>query len=531
MNIGRRITLLTLGVALMSCTKIFAQLPGVLMAESVNGQYSFIVSGSPWLTSTSPTGLLKFKGEKFSFAEASYRYENGGVMNYFGATSVSDFLAESRSIYRLSDRVVLSGGISYNNFSGEDMSGSVWINPYTRPFDILDFNGDNAGRKKLEMYEIDGAIAYSLTDNFSFGAGVLFQSANYAKMKDLRYKTSYSDLDVTLALGYSLLKKFDLALSYTFSQEVEGILFSTYGTGDKIYNELVSFGGFWGISSTYSEISHNIVKKTRQPYIDLSHKLSVGASAQLLSNLLLYVEGGYFLSSGSYGLDTPTSVVHTVNENSGYNLGATLLYTGSRSRHNLQGSYNSFNMINYQNIWSEVSVSGGFSEVIYGTPREVGDNTQSTLNISYRGDFKVDELGSKWQSEANFTRYSRSTVAQQYPFYRLTKLTSTNLALSGRYNLDMGLSFALGASYNYGGSTKYYDGTYVTPSSQMTEPRTSDEMLEREWNYLTSSRFALSPTIGYSLSIIYMELNYTYDKYIHADEKRHTVGFSIGCNF
>lgn len=531
MNIVRKITLLALGVALVGHTKAFAQLSGVLSAESVNAEWGFVLGESPWLVSGNPVGLLKFWGEKFSFAEASYSYESGGVMNYFEADKSSDFLAESRSIYRITDRVTIAGGISYNNFSGENMSGSVWINPYTRPFDILDFNTDNAGQKRLEMYEIDGEVAYALSDNLSAGASVCFQSASYAKMKDLRYKTSYSDLDVTLGVGYNFLDRFDIGISYTFSQEVEGILFSTYGTGDKVYNELVSFGGFWGLSSTYSEISHNIVKKTRQPYIDLQHSFSAQMSASITDALLLYAEGGVLFSNGSYGLDTPTSVVHTVNENSGYNIGATLLYTSSSSRHNLQGSYSSFNMINYQNIWSEVSVSGGFSEVVYGTPREVGDNTQQMLSVSYKGDFGIEDNHPKWQTEALFTHYSRSTVAQQYPYYRLTKLTSTNLALSGRYNSAMGLSFALGASYNYGGGTQYYDGTYVTPSSQMTAPRTSDEMLEKEWHYLTSPRLALSPMIGYNFNIIYIQLNYTYDKYINADEKRQTVGFAIGCNF
>ncbi len=529
------------GVALLSYANCYANTyePGTILSEESNSSYEFILADSPWLTSVNPIGIMTFQRGDFSYALASYGYESGGVRNYSDAESSRDFFAESRSIYRISDKVVLSGGISYENFTGENMSGSVWINPYSRPFDIVEFTSENEGQKNLEMYNIDGAVAVQLFEGFTLAGQMVFKSANYAKMKDLRYKSSYSDMDVTVGVGYSLWDRFDIGASYTFSQEVEGIKFSMGGTTDKVYNNLVSFGAFWGTSSTYSTISHNYVKSSTQPYIDLSHSLSLQLSAGILDNLFLYLEGSYGFSSGSYGLDSYSSVVHTLNDNTSYNISGALQYSHNNNRHSLSGSYLKTSMVNYQTIWTESS-SNSTTVITYSDPRHAGTTDYSVAEFKYRGDFDIKNITPKWQVELCATLYSRDVFAEQYPFYRRQILNSNVIGASLRYNLELQntniLNFSLASGYSFGSGTKYYDAYYVTPSDAMTQPRTSEEMLEAEWMYLTSARFAVSPTLGYDFEImqnirIFTELRYSYEAYSSFDENRHSCTLRIGCNF
>ena len=529
-------------MALISCAQVLAQQPsGVVSNDFTNYRFSFIENRYSWVGSLNPAGLLDFKYKSLSIGLVNYNHKNGELKNYFESNNSSEFRVGCKSLYRFNDKVVTLGSISYTNFTGREMSGSVFINPYSRPFDIVDFNSSTEGAKNLELYNLKGAVAVALLRDLDFGASIEFNSANYAKMKDLRYKTSYSKLNASLSLRYSPFSSFFIGAGYSFLQEVEGIVFSFYGVENILYRELVSFGGFWGVSSTYSDISHNFIKNSRQPFIELSHKISAQLSYTILERLTLFMEGYYSKSSGFYGLKNTSSVVHCENENSLYGINSTLLYKLYNTNHKIGFNYSNYAVDNYRTVWrSQNTGSGGTSEVVYFDPLKVGMITQKNYSVNYRGDIAIDNMTPKWQINAKYNLYKRNIFSTIYPYYRSQKLTSTTYTASLLRNIKYFnniFTVSFGGGYRSGDGLKFSDGTYATPSEDMIAPKSSNEMLQREWDFLTASQYKINPMLRYSYLLdakteVYIEANYSYlNAFQLKSMNQHSLIFSIGCNF
>ena len=112
--------------------------------------YEFVRSSDPWLTQGNAAALTRFSAPNIAEAELSLSRQGGGLVNYDGSPSVLQFDASAEAFYRLSRRTVVFGSIAYDNFSGNDMSGSVFMPSSLnarlsslRPFDIVEENTDN----------------------------------------------------------------------------------------------------------------------------------------------------------------------------------------------------------------------------------------------------------------------------------------------------------------------------------------------------------------------------------------------------
>ena len=529
-----------LSVAFCGYTQLFAVQPsGVVDSELTSHRFDFVESNTPWLSSMNPAGLGDFRLKSMSFGSLSFEKESGELANYFESNNSSEYKVGSKSLYRFNNKVIVKGEVSYTNFSGENMSGSVFINPYDRPFDILDFDSSNQGVKNIEFYTINGAVSVELFRGLELGAELDFNSASYAKMKDLRYKTSYSKLNATTAVRYSPLKNLHLGVARSFTQEIEGVNFSFYGPENILYRELISFGGFWGISSTYSSLSHNFIKNTRQPYIEYSNNISAQISYKF-ADLTLMIEGYQIYSNGYYGLESNSSVVHTKNKNIEQGINAQLLYSSAKSSHTAIFKFSNFDISNNRTVWRDQSTGGGSSEVVYFDAVKAGEIGQKSYSLEYRGYLGITNMTPRWQVEAGYSRYERDVFATIYPFYREQTIHTSSADamllrnISWRANT---IAIALGGAYQWGGGVMSNDGTYATPSSEMVKPKTSDEMMRREWDFLTAKQYGVSPMVRYSRLLnknteIYTTLNYTFTSaYELHDRSRSLLSLSVGCNF
>lgn len=532
--------LFMIGVALFSAAPtLFAQPEGVVSPNLTNEEFSYYSTLNPWVNSVNPTGLLKFSGENLNFAEAQMVVNNGDLYNYSGSPKSTEYCVGSKSIYRFSPNLVVYGAISYTNFTGEDMTGSVFLNPYTRPFDIMDITSSFAGQKQLELFDIESGIGFQVNPKMSLGAGLNFKGANYTKRRDLRYKTSYSLLDFTLSAAYRPIEGFDVGFAYTYTQEVEGIIFSLYGVGNETYSELISFGGFWGIASTYTSTAQNYVKNSRQPYISKMNRFALQMSYDFKNGAILYTEGYIRPSSGHYGLETQSSVLHTTNDNSSVGASLNLTLSGKSNRHLITAKYDKTTMENYRTVWQENNYTSGSSEIIYYDPVSSGNSTQSYVTVNYVGYLGCVDNEYAWKIEANNQLYNRETLAIYYPFYRTTELYNNVTTLDVQRNIrhkNNTYNIGLGIGYNLGGGDMYTDGTYATPGSEMQDPRVSTEFIEQEWDYLTSTQIIPSLKLGYATkfkenSYLYTELNYSFRTQLDGDKNYQSVGLKVGLNF
>ena len=117
--------------------------------------YRYIQQSSPWLTQRNAAALTLYDNKNMAEAEMSFSYGNGKLTDISGAPSITNLQAVIESYYRINPRTVVFGAISYDNFSGNDMTGSVFMQDRL-PFDIIEDSLTNAGRKHRDTYHLTG---------------------------------------------------------------------------------------------------------------------------------------------------------------------------------------------------------------------------------------------------------------------------------------------------------------------------------------------------------------------------------------
>ena len=209
--------------------------------------YSFVKRSDPWLTSANTSALTRFASTNIAEAELSLTRAKGGQVDYNDSPSVLQADAGVESFFRLSSRAVVFGGISYNNYSGDDMTGSAFLNsislatpsslvPYAAqsaqphlPFDIVEDSLTNPGRKHRDVYHLSGGFGIDVLRGLSLGARLDYTAANYAKYKDLRHKNKLMDLQLAAGLYWPFAQWGSIGANYLYQRTTESLDFSTYG--------------------------------------------------------------------------------------------------------------------------------------------------------------------------------------------------------------------------------------------------------------------------------------------------------------
>ena len=158
--------------------------------------YSFVRQSSPWLIQRNAAALTLYSSQNIAEAELSLSHANGRLAPANGSPSLTTLQAAIESYYRINARMVVYGAISYDNQSGSDMTGSVFMQDRL-PFDIVEDSLNNAGRKHRDTYHLTGAFGYDVYNGYSIGIKADYTAANYAKYKDLRHKNKLMDLQLT----------------------------------------------------------------------------------------------------------------------------------------------------------------------------------------------------------------------------------------------------------------------------------------------------------------------------------------------
>jgi hypothetical protein len=475
----------TIFLLLLNCTiAVAAQTPVPRV-----GDIGYLRQSEAWLGSENAAGLQALPDVRLSTVEAYLHKGNGGFVNYHESDNSTEAGAVTESYYRLNPRVVFYGKVHYGNFTGRNMGGSAWINPYDTPFDLVETVDTTRGAKNLERYLLTGALGVNVWRGLSLGARIDYQAANYAKTRDLRHINKYSDLAFSVGASYAFGSAVKLGANYFYRYNAEDVTFGIYGNTDRQYTSLVSFGGFFGRTELYSDGSGYTLDAS--PLFNEYRGAAVQVEVRLAAHWRLFVEAAGKRRSGEYGKRSTTTIVYAEHEGNELALAGTLSYRRDAAQHLLKAGYRQERLENYENVYREEHTSGNRSEIVYYGQNIVRDAAWTRGNLTYTGWFGIADYRPAWRVEAG-AEYARMTqTVAQYPYYRKQSMYRYDFFLNAGRTVawranDVGL--LLGAAYGTGGGEPKNDGLYAPPSSTQKPPKNFDGYLYHEFDYLTAPR-------------------------------------------
>ena len=514
--------------------------------------YQFVRQSDPWLTHHNAAALTRFAADNIVDAEASLVKGNGGLVNYADSRNTLQGTVRAESFYRLSPRVVTYGAISYDNWTGRDMTGSAFMLQRT-PFNLVEDSLTNPGRKHRDIYRLVGGVGADVYKGISLGARLDYTSGNYAKYKDLRHKNKLMDLQLSVGTYAALTDWLSVGADYFYRRQTESVDFGTYGKSERVYKTLIDYGAFMGRVEQFG--NEGFTDKAREmPLFEDRH----GASLQFelrphiihhpsaISPLALHVSVDASHASGYYGRRSPYTITYTNHDRDIFNFQGRLTYAVRSSRFTLDVNYSSEQLENRAETFREMTNAGGANYYEYYDAVETGTKKWYDLSTLFTAQWGIRGELPAWDLSAGYTRNERRQTAYLYPYYRYQQLTThtVNLAATRNQLTRQGVwSFTLNAAWQKGSGDPYYDGTFTPqPSDILPLTSTMPAFLWREYQYLVAPQYALGARVKYAfhfpgtqlktyarLGIDYQKATETYD-YSLGDQ--HTqFSLAIGCTF
>ena len=471
--------------------------------------YEFVRSSDPWLTQGNAAALTRFSAPNIAEAELSLSRQGGGLVNYDGSPSVFQFDATAEAFYRLSRRTVVFGSIAYDNFSGNDMSGSVFMPSSLharlsslRPFDIVEENTDNEGRKHSDTYRLSGGVGVDVWHGYALGARLDYTAANYAKYKDLRHKNKLMDLAFSVG-GYApVLSWMNLGANYTYHRNTESVSFSTYGKSEKVYKSLINYGAFFGTLEQFGNEGYTD-KSREMPLFEDGHSGNIQLELRPSRQLSVLATFGFGKEKGYYGRQSPYTITYTQHERRTKEATLSLLYRplSGLSSHRLDFAYRNEKLANRAETFREMKNPSGASYYVYYDPVETADKQLQNISVVYTASLGVRGETPTWNLQVAWQWFQREQLNYLFPFYRHQKFSAYECVLGVTRNIFFRcgiLSCSLKGSLGKGTGAPYDDGTFVAPSEKQEQPATAEVFLYREYQYLTAPQYAVGGSVKYA---------------------------------
>jgi hypothetical protein len=506
------------------------------------GDMGYLSQSDAWLGSENAAGLQSLPDSLRLSTVAVYLHKgNGAFVNYHESDNSMEAGALTESYYRLNPRVVFYGRVHYGYFSGRNMGGSAWIDPYDTPFDLVEAADNLRGVKNLERYRLTGALSVTLWRGLSLGGRVDYQAANYAKTRDPRHVNKYSDLAFSVGARYASAVV-ELGLNGFYRHDAEDVKFSIEGNTGRLDTLLVSFGGFFGRPELFSETGENYTAGNGTPLFNTWYGAAVQASLRFTAHWKLFLEASGKWRSGYYGKRSTATTVFTGHEGGDYTFSGTLSYRRNAQHHLLKAVFRQTPLKNFENIRDNNTVDGR-TEVIYYGKNIVRDARRMQAGLTYTGYFGVADCRPLWRVEAGAEYARMSQTVSQYPYYRKQRIYRYNFFLNAARTVEWQANEAgllLGAAAGRGGGAPKNDGMYNPPSSTQKPPGDFDNYLYHEFDYLTASRVGglvegtyarrFRPHLRASVSLRY-ELTHALQPVRLPGNVFHFVSLSVECTF
>ena len=511
--------------------------------------YRFVEQQNPWLTTANAAALTTYSAANIAQAELALGYGHGRLADFNLPVTTLQMTADVASYFRISPRVVVYGRMAYDNTSGRNATGSVFmpIGSLLRPFDIVEDSVNNAGRKHMDVYSLTGGVGFDLWRGYSVGGRIDYVSGNYAKYKDLRHRNSLMDLKATASVYAPLTDWLSAGVSYTYHRQTESVAFSVNGKSEKVYKSLIDYGAMMGVVEQFGNDGFTD-KSNEMPLFEEGHGGSLQAELHPLSGLSVFAAAGYAGSDGYYGRQSPFTITYTDHDRDLLTLQGRVSYVtpNRRSVHHAAVGYSDQQVHNRANTYRPLTNSQGATYYEYYDPVETGDKRVRSLTADYIACWGIDGELPSWTVTAGYQWMRRTQRAFLYPDYRMQQLTVREVSASVCRQLRTGsrgvLSLQFSAAYRKGTGEPYVDGSFVAGELAGQKPATMQEFLLRDYHYMTVPQYRLGLDAKYAfvaerlrlrphvrLSVCRHQATNT-DYY--ADGRDYTqLLFAVGCTF
>ena len=463
--------------------------------------YRYVQQSSPWFTQRNAGALALYNSRNIAEADLSLSHASGSLTGFSGSPSLTTLQVAIESFYRISPRAVVFGSIGYNNLSGDDMTGSVFLQDRL-PFDIVEDSLTNKGHKHCDSYHLTGGFSYSLSPALALGLKADYTAANYAKYKDLRHKNKLMNLDVTVGLMSTLnchLSTINLGLDYTYHRRTESLEFATYGKSDKVYKSLIDYGAMMGIIEQFGNEGYTD-KTNEMPLFEDGHsgglQVSFSRGAFTIFNALTFSH-----HTGYYGRKSQYTITYTDHDRDIFTEHVRLSYDISTSRYGLDIRYQNEKVKNRNNTYRGLVNENGATHYEYYDAVESGDKGWRNLDIDYTMHLGVRHELPTWTITAGYHWQQRDITAYLYPYYRQQQLRTNEWTASIVRNIILrkGVwNISLHGGYQKGTGDVYRDGTFVTPSDKQPQPATMSAFLYQDYQYLTAPQYQFGLQVKYT---------------------------------
>ncbi len=483
--------------AIAASTSIYAQSYSDTLLRR---DFKFVSNSDPWITNGNAAALTRFHSRNISMAEIYGLYQKGGFVNYNESPRLTDFGARVESFYRLSPSIVTYGRMSYGSFSGHDMTGSAFIQPERKPFDIVEDSVTNPGKKHRDTYELIGAIGWNVLNGISIGVRVDFTAANMSKYKDLRHKTKYMNLKASAGFYAPVGTKLSLGANYFYRRNTESVLFSTYGRTDMVYKSFINYGPWIGEVEQFGD--QGFTDKSReQPLLSEYHGISLQTSYDISPWLSWYNSFTYSYRKGYYGKKSPYTIVYSNHNSHTYDYTSRFTMRFNRQIHDLDFCISAENLVNHMNTYRNAINASGATYYEYFDPVKSANRVWVNTSVGYTGYLGIDGELPTWTVKAGVNLSHRKQTGYDYPYWRQQKVSSTEGYIGCERNIDLQkgiLGVRANVSYLKGTGNPYDDGTFISPSDKQDGFPTMEAFLHREYYYLTAPQYGIDGGVRYS---------------------------------
>ena len=506
--------------------------------------FRFVKHSDPWLTSRNAAGLTHYHTQNIAEAEAYVAFARGELADYYQSPKVLQAGAGVEAFYRINRRTVVYGQVNYDNFSGRDMTGSAFIMPVRKPFDIVEDSLTNSGTKHRDTYQLKGAVGIDLGHGVSVGLRLDYTAANYAKYKDLRHKNKLMDLVFSAGASWMPVSWLTIGADYFYHRQTESVTFSLYGRDDKVYKSMISYGPFIGKVEQLG--NSGLTDKTREmPLVDDINGVGVQLSADLMPQLTFYNAFSYSHRKGYYGRKSPYTITYTNHASDSYQYQGQLTLNTTSARHQLAFTLDVENLENNMQSYRELRDQNDVTYYEYYDPVKTGNRLWIDWDITYTGHFGIRHELPKWTVTAALVSHQRKQTAYFYPYLRRQNLRQTECRLQGERNIVLRsgvLSVAATVAFAKGSGEPYEDATMALPSDKQKAPDSMDAFLYQEYHLMTAPQYTLGVQAKYAFrfpgtrllthvrgAVEHRKANTQYNDYCGRDR---TSGIlAVGCTF
>ena len=491
-------------------SNVYAQAKALKIERTMFGNFG--------LQSANPSFLQTLQDSVLLNVKANYSYGKGDFKNYFSPDSYYQSGIETESYNRLNQKTVVYGFASYNYSKGKNFSGTSFLDPYKIPFNFTSKTEDTKGDRREEQYHLAGAISYHLAKQLILGGKIDYKTINFAKLKDMRNVSEILDLTLNIGLAYRFPGNSTLGVSYNYNRYIENMSIDRYGTTEKDYYALINRGSFMGLF--YLHGGDGILDGNKKPWVDLTHATGLQYNISFSEKSDYYIELNYENGNGHFGNKSDASVVYMKHKKEAYSLKSKLSVKGYNRAHivSVMGRYD--NVTNNEQLFREVTTSGGDIITEYYGENEVSDKKHSIAGVEYDYLWGNSYLKAPWQITANYTYNNIKRNSSYYPYYRKQNITwhAINLGIAKTIHhkkYDYLIKYSSGFVSGSGGEP--IDGLYTSNTGSTVPPDYLNNLLYKEKEYLTTERLISTVTFRveheYKQDIgIYIELNAAYTK-------------------